>query len=99
MAEQQAALLTLSVSTDQLSRIFLPTASETTALLLAARLNASQPGGACAACLSSESCVELLCAKVFTLFVAPILDHAWGSACLQGSTWPLANARSPCNTW
>ena len=87
MTKQQAALLTLSVSTDQLSRIFLPTASETIALLLAARLNVSQPGGAFAAWLCSESCVELLCAKVFTLFVVPILDHAWGPAKVRHGHW------------
>ena len=86
MIEQPAALLTLSVSTDQLSRIFLLAASETTALLLAARLNASQPGGAFAACLSSECCIELLCAKVCAVFIAYIPDHAWGSACCY-KTW------------
>ena len=64
MAQQQAALLTLCISSEQLSRILLPAGSEDLALLLAARLNASQPGGALAACRTTDSCVQLLCAKV-----------------------------------
>lgn len=62
MAQQQAALLT--ISSEQLSRILLPAGSDVSALLLAARVNAIQPGGAVAACRTSETCVQLLCAKV-----------------------------------
>ena len=64
MAQQQAALLPLSLKSDQLSRILLPAGSDVSALLLAARLNAKQPGGAVAACRTSDACVQLLCAKV-----------------------------------
>ena len=64
---QQAALLTLSVSVDQLSRITLPpSGSDASSFLLAARLTAGQPGGALAAWRTSDNCVQILCAKVST---------------------------------
>jgi hypothetical protein len=62
---QQAALLTLSIDTDQLSRITLPpNGSDVSTFLLAARLNAIQPGAALAAWRKSDNCVQILCAKV-----------------------------------
>ena len=95
MTEQQAALLTLPVSTEQLSRIFLQADSETSALLLAARLNASQHGCASAACVSSNCCVQLLCAKVFTLFVAHIRAMHGVRVLLYDRRCPPTSSRCP----
>ena len=93
--EQQAALLTLSIGLDQLSRITLPSSgSDALSFLLAARLTADQPGGALAAWRKSDDSVQLLCAKVSAASSAllPVFCTC-AFAARHGFTWPLRQLR------